>query len=309
MLGGIKWGLIEQWDQFRYTRSQQLREHQRPTIESLPTLPWSGRSDVDVCMICGHRHLDMGIAASWSLLRFAPDWRLMVFSDGTLQPEDEERWRSVVPSLHVIDRQVVITGIERRIGDLPVIRQVWSRNLYHAQFIDAHLAADSSLLLILDSDVLCLQKPTELMDRLQSGEPRILWNRGDLEDGFCAPRADLETIFGCELPQRVNAGLLVTPRLGREHFEMMEHILERIGQVVGDADWMNHHWLAGTVYAAMAPHFPGSSMLSTEYAVISRELPRSRRPAVMRHYVSVPGVRARFFTDGITELLRQAAAL
>jgi hypothetical protein len=246
----------------------------------------------------------MGIAASWSLLRFAPDWRLLVFSDGTLQPEDEVKWRSVVPSLRVVDRQVVISEMERRIGDLPFIRQAWSRNFYRAQFIDSHLTAESPLLLILDSDVLCLRRPTELLERLQSGKPHIIWNRGDGE-GFCAPRADLEKALGWELPQRVNAGLLATPRFGREHLEMMEHVLERIGRATADPDWLGHYWLAGTVYAAMAAHFPGSSMLSADYAVMTRA---KNRPAVMRHYVSVPCIRARYFREGIRELLRQAGA-
>jgi len=308
ILGGVKWGLIERCDQVRYNLAQRLRQRQRPAIESLPRLPWSGRADVDVCMICGRRHLDMGIAAAWSLLRFAPDWRLVVFSDGSLGPEDEETWRSVIPSLHVIHRQAAITETERRIGDFSLIRQMWPRNRYSSQIVDAHLAGHSSFVLLMDSDVLCLRKPTELMHRLQSGEPRISWNE-DFQNGYCAPRAELESSLGYALPERVNAGLLLTPRFGREHFEVMERVLEQIGRMMDDPDWMSHLWLAQTVYAAMVPHFPGSSMLSTDYAVISRELPRSRGPAVMRHYVSVPGVRARFFTDGITELLRQAAAL
>src|SRR5262245_31982412 len=88
-LGDLKWYLIARLDSFRMWRGERVRAIQRPAIESLPALPCSGESDVDVCMLCGRKHLDMGIAASWSLLRFAPRWRLVVFNDGTLGPHDE----------------------------------------------------------------------------------------------------------------------------------------------------------------------------------------------------------------------------
>src|SRR6476660_3742428 len=100
-LGDLKWYLIDCLDQRRMRRAERMREQQRSAIESLPTLPWSSQSEVDVCMLCGHKQLDMGIAASWSLLRFAPDWRLVVFSDGTLSQDDERKWRSIIRSLRV----------------------------------------------------------------------------------------------------------------------------------------------------------------------------------------------------------------
>jgi hypothetical protein len=302
MLGGLKWYLIERLDDLRMQRAERLRLTQRPAIENLPTLPWNGKSSVDVCMVCGRRHFDMGIAASWSLLRFVPDWRLVVFSDGTLGPEEERIWRRVVPSMRVIRRDDFASTVEGALAGFPLLRQMWQRNRYHAQLIDAHLAGESSYLLLLDSDVLCFQKPTELIDKSRSLTPSISWNLcKHHKNCYCASNSLLKRGLEYALPDCVNAGLVLTPRFGPHELAKMEGVLERVSGVVRDPDWITHFFVAQTVYAAMAVKFPGSSPLSADYAVSTR----LSRPAVMRHYVSVPGIRARYFTEGIKELLQQ----
>jgi hypothetical protein len=302
ILGAAKWGLIERWDQHWYRRSQALRQRQRIAVANLPAVCSSGRAEVDVCMLCGHRYLDMGIAATWSLLRFLPNWRLGVFSDGTLTAEDVDQWRSVVPSLHVIDRHVVTAAINRELGDLKHIQEIWRRNPFSTQLVDAHFAGDSRFVALLDSDVLCFREPTELIGRARSRENVISWNC-DLGNSYCVAKGDLEARVGYALPERVNAGLMLIPRFGRGQFTIMEKVLDQIGQITADPAWMSTNWLAQTTYATMIPRFPGSAPLSADYAVSTRR----SRPAVMRHYVSVPSIRARFFTEGIPEILRQAA--
>ena len=305
-LGSLKWKLIERWGLYYRRFAERVRSRQRPAIEKLPTLSWSGNADVDVCMLCGHKQLDMGIAASWSLLRFTPDWRLIVFSDGTLRQEDEKMWRSIVPSLQVWHRHEVGALVEQRVSDYPLLQELWSHNCYSSQLLDAHLVGSSSRLLLMDTDVLCLRYPAELMERLRSDHPQIAWNGGRM-NGYCAPKHNLDACLGCPLPDYVNAGLLVTPRFASLHFSVMERILAPISAAMNDPGWMSHALLAQTVYAAMVPLcFPSSSIFSRDYAVCNFF---AKNPAVMRHYTSPPGIRARFFTEGIPELLRQGARI
>jgi hypothetical protein len=301
VLGHLKWQLIERLDQLRMRRAERLRSHQNSAIERLPPVTWSGRSQVDVCMLCGRQHVDMGIAASWSLLRFAPDWRLVVFSDGTLSQDDERKWRTIIPSLCVVHKEEAAARKVRRLNGLPLLTELCSRNLYSSQLVDSHLAGDGPFVLLLDSDVLCFREPRELLERLKKCASGISWN-GDLANCYCAPRGDLEAILECTLPERVNAGVLLAPRFDLSHFDAMELILQKIRAVMNDPDWLKHPWLAQTVYAALSVQLPGSSILSPDYAVSTR----LSSPAVMSHYVSIPGIRARYFIQGVKQILRQA---
>jgi hypothetical protein len=56
-------------------------------------------------MMCGTNHVNIGIWASWSLLRFLPEASLILHSDGSLKDEYLESYRRVIPNLTLIAKK------------------------------------------------------------------------------------------------------------------------------------------------------------------------------------------------------------
>lgn len=273
-------------------------------LDELPPLPDAGHRAYELHMLCGHRDVDMGIWASWSVLRFLDGkGGLIVHSDGTLTAEDARRWGEVVPRLRVVDR----ADSDRKVKDAlaaetPLLYGWRCSNWASAQLVDVHFYGDAPALLIMDSDVLGFARPDEVMAALTAAEPGFRWCR-DLRNAYSASPALIGEITGAKLPERLCAGFLVAPRMGMDDFRALESQLEKIA--ADPRVSLGHFWSCQTYYGLLAARYPDSRPLPPEYDNTDT---RTRDDAILRHYVGIPKVRFRYFTEGLPRVVADVRA-
>ena len=305
-LGAIKCVVFDQWPYRGKVRSiPRFREQYRSLLGRLPPLPPFRENRYELHMLCGHRDTDMGIWASWSIMRFLDGQaRLYVHSDGTLTNEDADHWRKILGEVIVIDRKESDATVEKALATITTHLYPWRcSNWASAQLVDIHFFGEAPTMLILDSDVLTFSKPQEVIDALDTLPPRFGWCE-DLRDAYSATPEILHEITGTHVLPRLCAGFLVCPRLGIEDFVMLDEQMRKI-----DSDPrvdVGHFWSCQTYYALVASRFAGSKQFSDLY---SNTDSRTSNQQVLRHFVGVPKVRFRYFTEGLPRIAARITGL
>lgn len=252
-------------------------------------------------MLCGHRDADMGIWATWSLLRFLPSAGLIVHSDGSLTDKDEALWKRVSPHVTFTSPAEREARAEELRTAFPAVHKWRTVHRCGSKFVDFHLFGRARRLLLLDSDVLCFSEPRELLEALALPTTSMRWN-ADITTSYAATPAQLSAILGFPVPDRVNSGFLLTKRWDRDDLAYLDGMLDTLlRHGVPIYEW----WAEQMMYATMASRHDLARSFSDGYAVV---LGRTSPRAVVRHYVGVPRIRPRFHTEGVPRLLAQLAA-
>lgn len=298
--GRMKCRLIDELPYARKVRQMPaVRKACRESLQDLPPVPIRGERRFEIHMLCGHRDADMGVWASWSMMRFLDGGGyLYVHSDGSLTAQDEALWKEAVPAMEVISRSHADAEVEKRLAGTRHLIPWRAGYKTSPQLIDAHLFGEAPVRLIMDSDVLVFRKPEQLIDAL--GRPVFTWCR-DVRDAYSASPELFQEVLGIRLPQRFNCGMLGTPHLQQEDFLQLDELLERI-RVDGRID-LFRYWACQTYYALLSTFVEGSAVLPSEYDTIPGKTPGE---CVLRHFVGVANTRYRYFEEGIPRLLQQA---
>lgn len=283
----------------RLERAQSLRRMHLDDIQDLPSLRRGPGQQVEVHMLCGRDQYDMGIAASWSLMRFLPGAVLYLHSDGTLEDSHVAQWRQVIEALEFVPKDDADKRVrEELLPELPLLSTWRDTNWAAYQLTDYSLFGDSRVIISCDSDVLCLREPTYLLDHLAT--PAMLWNE-DVRTSYSLPAADISEVTQLPVPPRLNCGFGVMPRVSRSDLEEVEQALRLLLDVPGFD--LNHMWSSQTYVALVAARQKGARALPADYSVYYG---RTRPETVVRHYVGVPSVRSRFFDEGLPMLIEQS---
>lgn len=298
-LGRIKCVLFDEWAYLPLVRlARARREQQRPLLSTLPPLRRSTQATCEVHMLCSHRDTDMGIWASWSLLRFLPEAHLYVHSDGTLKPSDMAQWSSIIEGVTFTSPQEREQRAAALATAYPAVHRWRTVHGCGSKFVDFHLFGRAERLVLLDSDVLCFSEPRELLDALANGAPSLRWNQ-DCTTSYAATPAQLSEILGFNVPARVNSGFLLTKRWDHADLTYLNGMLETLHRHgVGIYEW----WAEQMLYATAAVRHTTATSFSANYAV---KTGRTAADAVVRHYVGVPRIRPRFHTEGVPRLRAQ----
>jgi hypothetical protein len=297
--GMLKYKALYCWPyKFKQAKAKRLREQFRPKAFELPPIEPAGQPEIEIHMLCGKHHLDMGIWASWSFLRFLKNAILYVHSDGTLGEQEADLFQKIVPSACIITKPQADSHVKATVASIaPRLCEWRESNLFAPQLIDMNLFGNRDRFLMLDADVLCFSVPVELRTALMDGELVFRWAQ-DLRSCYMAPLPVLREMTHLKVPEAVNLGPMITPRLREEDFVYLEHLFGRL-QTEPTIN-LKISWAPQTLYAVCAARCPQSRPLSRTYAV---KLGRTSNKAVLRHYVSIPAIRPRFFTEGIPKLL------
>ena len=301
--GMLKYKVLDCWPyKFKEMRAAKLRKQFRPRAFELPQLPPPDSVEVEIHMLCGKAQLDMGVWASWSILRFMNNALLYVHSDGTLECEDINSWEKVVRGLVFISKEKADTRVESEISvRWPLLYEWRCSYKSSAQVVDVHLFGETDRLVVMDSDVLCFREPVEVWGWVSAIEPAFRWHK-DVRTCYIADIELLNQITGLSLPEAFTAGFCLIPRFGEKHFNHLEKVL-KVLTTDGRVD-IHRWWSPQTLDAICAAMDPHAKPLSRSYALT---LGATSDDMVLRHYVGVPRVRPRYFTEGIPKLLASLA--
>lgn len=280
--------------------AQKLRRKYAEQSRLLPAVSAPGDAlDVEVHMLCGEAQVDMGMWASWSVLRFLPGAAFILHSDGTITEESLSVWRRVVPQLECVACRDVEERMNAALSGLPHLSAWRKQHAIARQAIDYFLCGRKAYVLGLDSDVLCFKTPEVIINAIRNGNAGALW----LKDGIYAysmPEPEFTKRYGHDAT-RVNGGFWLAPRFSMAHMEGMDHDLSE-----WEPGWRDSYWSPQTLLAAAFSRAGGSVLDPARYKL---GLGGQRSEYVLRHYPSPVYHRSRFFTEGIPAVMKSLRQL
>lgn len=126
-------------------------------------------SSVGVHSAVPHRYILAYLTAIKSFLRFEAGVAVYVHDDGSLTEDDKSLVRVHVPGATIVERAAADARFEREIGDA-FLSQVRRSYTSYLKLFDPTLISDKKKIIIVDTDVLFLHRPAEVIDWIESGK-------------------------------------------------------------------------------------------------------------------------------------------
>jgi hypothetical protein len=229
-LGYVKEGLdVALIKTLRY-RNKELLRAMHACVLRTPPIRCNAGATVEVHTLTAHHHLLMYLTAIKSLLRFYDDVAVVVHDDGSLNADDAASLREHVGGIRIIERADADATMRSHLAARP-----------HSQRLrDNILLARTERLVNLNSDVLFLSEPNELVDWLAKDDRSI----AGVYEETPAKQKDFLAVYACPFPPHVTTALACLPR-DIYDASFLEEILSR-----ADADWFT----AQNVYPLLYHH-------------------------------------------------------
>jgi hypothetical protein len=123
-----------------------------------------GRSPgVEVHTLVSSEHVPLYLFAAKSLARFWDGPRAVVHDDGTLTDEDRGVLRAHVPGLRIATRPEADARVAPLLEQYPTVAAVRRNNVRILQLVDYFLLAEADTVIGMDSDVVFLRRPDDLI--------------------------------------------------------------------------------------------------------------------------------------------------
>jgi hypothetical protein len=255
-------------------------------------------------LLTWHRDWQLGLWAAKSFYHFAGvDWPVAFHDGGGLNAGIRAEILKHFPQASIVGWDEATASVEPRLlaaGHLH-LAEGRKRNVMFRKLVDFAMFARAPNMVCLDSDILFVGKPTELVRLGESTLDRPHFNR-DREDSYSIRDEDARAWFGLELPSRLNAGLSVMP-VRAVDFDFLESLFAP-GRIPVDKDVFPEQ----TACALLAARL-GVSFLPPEYMVVTDTPPLDVRALglISRHYVGPQ--RHLLYDEGMRFLLRETDML
>lgn len=269
------------------------RDTIRPRI--LNTLPIINTTDY-TCEIHVLTYKDDWLNLLWGLKSFyhysKRHYALCIHDDGTLNSEQQAILKYHFPYARVIDRDQAEKKVLPSLERYPRCLEFRKTNHLSPKIFDFAAYLESDRMLLLDSDVLFFQEPTELLERIEN--PKYGYNtvNGDVASAYTVEPSLVAKQCGFQVIDRFNSGLGLIHRASL-NLAWIEEFLE-LPNIIG------HFWrIEQTLFALCSSRF-GVELLPPAYDV---HLGEGINDSPCRHYVG--SIRHLMYSEGIRELVQQ----
>jgi hypothetical protein len=248
--------------------------------------------EVTVCVLTSRRDW---LSCLWSLVSFYEfsglQLPLLIYSDGTLAESQLREMARVFPEARILSSAQGEAAVLNQLSGYPNCVRFRGALLYGRKLIDLPILSGSRLVLILDSDVLFLQRPDELMRHLVPNGSRHFVFERDMQDAYFAPRGEIQERFNVDIASCVNTGIMVA--------DVSRFDYAKIEQWLGDGLVENHPWAEQTLWAMYAGR-ERTVLLGEGYDVtMSAHIEAN---TVAKHYIGP--IRDFLYMEGIPYLSR-----
>jgi hypothetical protein len=296
--GFLKWVALDGgWRDVLYEhRLARLDKRASRAISTLSPIEVSVSAEAEIAMICGHKQITMATYSLWSLLTCAePTPRVHVHSDGTISDTDKMQLRALFPGIRISELDEHLPTVHRMLPQSahPMLYRARAERALIRRQLDIHVATDAKFIIILDSDVITMLHPAELME-YNSREVR--WMR-DIIETLPASPLDFSSRTGVTVPCRFNSGVVATPKFGNDEFRFMERALDN-----WEPSWRTGYFLDQSLMACVAGYIGGRELPPERYFIRNTS---GLLSATMVHYVGNRNVRPYFFTEGVNAILHR----
>jgi hypothetical protein len=167
---------LKQW--YHYNRFKSLTG-----ILSSPPTACDPEAACAVHTMLSARDIPLYLAAIKSFLRFYPSVAVVVHSDGSLSTPDEVVLCRHVPGCKVISTSEADARAHDRLAPDSLLSQWRARDASYRRVIDTELWASTPKRIIMDSDMLALRSPSEIIDWIEQGRAPFLLGQPDVPSG------------------------------------------------------------------------------------------------------------------------------
>ena len=281
----FSWTRVRQsaFNRVRFWRQQINAARAGSLVLRTPPSPVASDADIEVHMLLCHRHVSMALQGLKSFFRFAPGAiALVVHDDGTLDATDRSHLLHHLPGVRFIEAPDAAATIDAELARLGLERcREWRRTLVLARKVfDFPFYSAGKGMLLLDADVIFLERPTELLNALASTDVRAPMRFNlDVGDMYCWADDQLRAVVGFAPTPRVNGGL-IAGRYPRAMLPEMWHLVEQCLAlpIPPTTEW----WCDQTLYG-MIGAWHGAVPLPVEYNVGGRLLRQGRDDLISHH--------------------------
>jgi hypothetical protein len=232
----------------------------------------------------------------WALKSFyaasGRKYELCIHDDGSLESPAREQLLRHFPDARLIDRPTADSEVLPTLEKFPRCRAFRTTNQLAPKLFDFRHFLRADRMLLLDSDVLFFESPTELLRRIEDPTYRRNSVNTDVQSGYTVDPIAAGQRFGMSIPERFNSGL------GVIHGDSLR--LEWIEEFLDFPGILGHFWrIEQTLFALCSARY-GVELLPAEYRV---SLDRGVEGCVAKHYVGA--VRHLMYGEGIRKLTRE----
>lgn len=203
----------------------QLRRH----IKRFGKIELNSDTNIVVTMLCGKKTIYEGIA---SLLSFysstQKNYALYIFDDGSLDAQAAGQL-----SRYFSNYQIIWRKDSDKLAETYLLSHGFDKLLYlrkklvfASRLTDVNLYLEGKTIIQLDSDVLTLQRPVELLEIAEQGQHPWAFNK-DVADAYCLTRQEIRERTGIDILETFNAGLCMFPA-DKRHLTFFEANLRNI---------------------------------------------------------------------------------
>ncbi len=177
----------------------------RPIKKTLP-IPCRPLAATEIHVLTCHPHVFMCISALKSFLRYFNDLAISIHEDGSLTRTDKKLLHHHLPGVRLIEKKLADEEIERKFLNYPHILKYRSSVINSLELIDHLSSVRTPKIIILNSDVLFLERPNEVID----------WIAGNQEGNLCVYEETPEeqnsfiSQLGFSAPPHITLGLVCT---------------------------------------------------------------------------------------------------
>lgn len=153
----------------------QLFDSFRPVLKT-KALKCNPVSDVELHVVSGHFHLTMYLLAVKSLLRFYNNLAVVVHDgDGTFTERDMRILKRHIVGIRIIKKVIADKKMEKMLTNFPKTKRYRSHVVNSFELLDNLALADTQKVITMNSDVLFLKRPTQLIRWIKQKKPPIIY--------------------------------------------------------------------------------------------------------------------------------------
>lgn len=138
------------------------------SVARTPPMETNPHADTGIHSAVPHRYVLAYLTAIKSFLQYHSDVAVFVHDDGSLREEDKNLIRAHLPGARIIDRSRADQDFQSKVGDefLAKVRKSYTSYL---KLFDPTLVSDRRRIIIVDTDVLFLSRPSAVVEWARNG--------------------------------------------------------------------------------------------------------------------------------------------
>src|SRR5271166_4559273 len=187
-----------------------LRDVAPARILNMQAIHTETAGDVTVCVLTSRKDWQ---ACLWALVSFYKlsglRLPLLIYSDGTLGRNQIRHMAKVFPEARIVTPASAETAVSNALSGFPNCMRFRSVLKLARKIIDIPILCGSPSMLMIDSDVLFLKRPEELLKLLDSNSHgRFVFQR-DMQNAYFATIVNIKDNFDVDIAPQVNTGIML----------------------------------------------------------------------------------------------------